>query len=349
VTSMAPRKQHAIREFAGIRAGRMSDTAAIRQLQCEAAGYGTTRDLAGAAARIFARAQDGCDLAARAVGLCREFASVRGVLTTLSAAESEHDRDGWLTLVEALCSRPPKLARRFGPDEFATSYRPGNDPEDHFLLRLDDIPSAVDCDGRETEEVIIAEDPSIRCLRHFVPRFLCKHLASLGDGKRSMAKVHDDKLGVHINEDHRSAQASLLSPADMDLCVQLLLHQLMHFVGYSFSQLEVAQLVDYDVNKKFGYHLDYFSSEHAASPEGMVQGGHRLASIIMVLNDEYEGGETSFSEIGVKVRCGMGDVLMFQNLLLNRIPDSRTRHSGLPVIAGKKRILVTWIRQHSWD
>ena len=62
------------------------------------------------------------------------------------------------------------------------------------------------------------------------------------------------------------------------------------------------------------------------------------------LNDDYEGGETDFPDVGVRVKGAVGDMLLFHNVTGEGLPDPRMIHAGLPVTSGVKWMASRWIR-----
>jgi prolyl 4-hydroxylase len=75
------------------------------------------------------------------------------------------------------------------------------------------------------------------------------------------------------------------------------------------------------------------------------RGNDRILTAIVYLNEDYEGGETAFTELGIKVRGRTGDMLLFRNLGDDGEVDRDMRHAGLPVADGLKFIATRWIRQ----
>jgi len=62
----------------------------------------------------------------------------------------------------------------------------------------------------------------------------------------------------------------------------------------------------------------------------------RVTSMILYLNDDYEGGELEFPFFGIKYKPSVGDVIFF--------PSSYTfTHIAHPVTSGTKYALVTWL------
>jgi len=75
----------------------------------------------------------------------------------------------------------------------------------------------------------------------------------------------------------------------------------------------------------------------------------RRVTAITYLNDGFEGGETDFPAIGLRVRPVAGDVLLFHSILSGGGADPRARHAGLPVTRGVKWVATRWIRGAPYD
>lgn len=80
---------------------------------------------------------------------------------------------------------------------------------------------------------------------------------------------------------------------------------------------------------------------------GLVHGQpSRFATILFYLNDDMEGGETSFprwlnAETGqaLKVKPERGKAVLFYNMLPDGNYDERSQHAALPVTKGEKASL----------
>ena len=98
-------------------------------------------------------------------------------------------------------------------------------------------------------------------------------------------------------------------------------------------QGEPLQLIRYAPGQQYRPHVD-----------GVGGGSNkRQLTAITYLNDDYRGGETTFTELGLTVRGRRGDLLLFGNLLESGALDREMRHAGLPVTAGIKFIASRWI------
>jgi prolyl 4-hydroxylase len=109
--------------------------------------------------------------------------------------------------------------------------------------------------------------------------------------------------------------------------------------GTTVGQGEPLQLLRYRPGGEYRPHFD-------AIPGFANQ---RIATILVWLNDGYEGGETDFPTPGLRLKGRPGDAILFRNTGPDGRPDPAAGHSGLPVAAGEKLIASRWIRQRPFD
>jgi prolyl 4-hydroxylase len=75
----------------------------------------------------------------------------------------------------------------------------------------------------------------------------------------------------------------------------------------------------------------------------------RAMTMLVWLNEGYEGGETHFPTVGLKLKGRTGDAILFRNTGPDGRTDPASGHSGLPVTAGEKRIASRWIRDRPFE
>jgi prolyl 4-hydroxylase len=71
----------------------------------------------------------------------------------------------------------------------------------------------------------------------------------------------------------------------------------------------------------------------------------RVMTMLVYLNDEFEGGETEFPELGITVRPRRGEGLLFRNVDDKGRPEPSLLHAGKPVRSGVKILASRWIRE----
>jgi len=77
------------------------------------------------------------------------------------------------------------------------------------------------------------------------------------------------------------------------------------------------------------------------------ENGQRVATFLLYLNDDFEGGETDFPALGWRYKGRKGDALLFWNVDATGLPDPATLHAGLKPVRGEKWVLSQWMRRKS--
>jgi prolyl 4-hydroxylase len=103
------------------------------------------------------------------------------------------------------------------------------------------------------------------------------------------------------------------------------------------TQGEPLQILRYRQGQEYKPHID-------AIP-GLVP--QRIFTMLVYLNDGFEGGETTFLKIGLTIAPRRGDGLLFHNVGADGKPDQDLLHAGLPVRRGVKRLASRWIRERA--
>ncbi len=98
------------------------------------------------------------------------------------------------------------------------------------------------------------------------------------------------------------------------------------------ENIENIQCVRYATGQEFEKHFDGDSINN------------RFKTLLVYLNEDFEGGETYFPEIDVKIVPKTGLCLEFDNLDAERDPLIMSMHCGQPVISGKKYALNIWLQ-----
>ncbi len=118
--------------------------------------------------------------------------------------------------------------------------------------------------------------------------------------------------------------------------------------GMPIENQELISFMRYEVGGGFKPHHDYFESHRPLYNGLLNQGGQRVKTCLVYLNEEFEGGETEFGIIGEKIKPQTGKMVVWNNTdnAGNVIPESE--HEGLKVTSGVKYLLSIWIRQEEY-
>ena len=134
---------------------------------------------------------------------------------------------------------------------------------------------------------------------------------------------------------------------DLDLALIAIYARLAHFAGVPHENCELMGVLRYAPGQEYKPHHD-FLPEDAEDYSEVKRSGQRSRTLLIALNDEYEGGETIFPKLDVKLRGAPGDSFVFHNTDADEKPYPETLHAGAPVASGEKWLLTLWCRARSF-
>jgi prolyl 4-hydroxylase len=148
--------------------------------------------------------------------------------------------------------------------------------------------------------------------------------------------------------DARRTSRSCGLPLDDPSCVPLFrkVHALTAKDQRHFEPAQVTQYVD---GQFYREHNDAPNAAGSASREAcsfMAQGGQRLATILVYLNDVERGGATGFPTLGCKCSPKRGRCLLFFPGLSDGRRDDRLLHAAEEAI-DEKWVAQLWVRQYA--
>jgi len=111
---------------------------------------------------------------------------------------------------------------------------------------------------------------------------------------------------------------------------------------------EGLQILHYHTGGEYTPHFDYFPPTDPGSHVHLANGGQRMATLIIYLNDVEDGGATVFPELKLTIGPKKGAALYFEYSNSHGQVDPLTLHGGLPVLRGEKWIATKWMRQRRY-
>jgi 2,3-bisphosphoglycerate-dependent phosphoglycerate mutase len=193
----------------------------------------------------------------------------------------------------------------------------------------------------------VSERPRIRVIENFASPAECDWVIAIARGRLNPAWVWDPLTGKNRPDPSRTNKGLDLGPVEMDLVVQVLRARISAASNLPLPVFEPAQIMHYSVGEEFLPHHDYLDPGQAGDRAQIARMGQRIATFLLYLNDDYEGGETEFLKTGFCYRGGKGDALLFANVDPAGAPDPLTTHAGRSPSRGEKWILSQWIRDRS--
>lgn len=187
----------------------------------------------------------------------------------------------------------------------------------------------------QAERRVLSDDPHVEVVAGLFTAAECRYLQLLADPWLEPAMIYA-ATGEGMRDPHRDSDNMVVAPMTEDLVVQSVNQTIAAASGTDVKWGEPLHILRYRPGQQYRPHHD----AHAFAPLEK----RRIATALFYLNDDYDGGETEFPELGIRVRGQVGDLLVFRNLDPDGLPDPRMIHAGLPITSGEKWLATRWIR-----
>jgi prolyl 4-hydroxylase len=171
--------------------------------------------------------------------------------------------------------------------------------------------------------------PQIQVLQGLLSDEECDQLVELSKPKVAASTVVDRQTGKQVAHEGRTSEGTFFSHDEHPL-IQRIDARMVELVQMPINHHEPLQILHYNVGAQYLPHFDYFPPEDEGSKSHLVNGGNRIITIIVYLNDCPFGGATIFPNVGgLNVAPHKGNAVMFKYNV-----DPLTLHGGNPVLAG---------------
>ena len=188
-------------------------------------------------------------------------------------------------------------------------------------------------------------NPLVLTIDAFLSDAECSGLIQAANGRLQRATVTGGAVGS-VSQNRTNSHCPL-KPQDTPIVLQLLM-KLGMVLRIPMDRAEGPIALHYAEAEEFRPHSD--GIQMSADPSQIAafdrQGGQRLFSAMVYLNDVEAGGGTAFPELGLSVQPVPGRLLIFANTLAgSRDVTNLSIHAGEPVTAGEKWSVITWWRE----
>lgn len=191
---------------------------------------------------------------------------------------------------------------------------------------------------------VLSQAPHVLAAEGFAAPELCAWLIERARPRLEPARVYDHATGEGRLEAARSNSAAAFALPDLDLPLLLLRERIARATGLPVSGMEWPQVLRYGPGEQFEPHCDWLDPARPGERADILRRGQRAATLLVYLNDAFEGGETWIEALDLKHRGRTGDALFWANITRDGRPDPATRHAGLPPTSGEKWVLSQWLR-----
>ncbi len=197
---------------------------------------------------------------------------------------------------------------------------------------------------RDVHIVFRLQNPNVAVIDGLLSDQECDKLIQLSAGKLQRSSVVDRESGGHQISKVRTSEGTHFALGE-NAVIERIEKRIEALVGSPIENGEPIQILHYGVGGEYLGHHDFFDPKDAGSHVHLRQGGQRIATMVMYLNDVPGGGGTGFPEIELTVHPKKGSAVYFEYCNPQGELDTRLLHAGLPVTKGDKWIATKWIRQ----
>ena len=193
------------------------------------------------------------------------------------------------------------------------------------------------------EKVILSTEPLVYYVDGILDKEECEHLIEISKNKLQQALVSGEKTG--FKSSGRTGKNCWIPHNTSETSLNIAL-KISNLVDKPLENAESFQVIHYSKNQKYEYHYDAFPLDKSEKAKRCLKnGGQRILTALIYLNDVEKGGETGFKNLKVEVKPKMGRIVVFENTKKDSLEKHLdSLHSGRPVIEGEKYAINLWFR-----
>lgn len=179
----------------------------------------------------------------------------------------------------------------------------------------------------------------LRTIDSFITEKDCKYLINLIKTNNQKSTVVSAEGNAYQSQSRNSSTCHL---SNSDKIVKKLFNSISKELNLDKSLGEGLQGQLYQPGQYFKAHHDWFTEDdlHKYGKDT----GNRTHTLMIYLNDTFEGGKTDFPKINFTATPKAGRAVTWNNLKSDGSGDEDALHEGMEVTKGKKYIITAWYR-----
>ncbi len=197
------------------------------------------------------------------------------------------------------------------------------------------------------QRVQLSKSPNVWRLDGLLLREECDYLIEAVTPLLHPSFVVDPFSGRPMRSPERTSSAASIHPLQQDMVMYGINRRLSDAAALPPENGEMLSVLMYQPGEQYRPHFDFL--DVSAGPASQWEtAGQRIATLLVSLSEDYDGGETRFLTNGLSFKGRPGDAILFSNVDAAGLPDLSTRHAGLPVTRGSKWLLSKWYRANAY-
>lgn len=181
----------------------------------------------------------------------------------------------------------------------------------------------------------LSTEPWVRAFDRLFSPDECAYLIARSQPLLQPSVIVDPDSGELRPHPVRTSYSAVFPWVSEDLVIRALNRRIAAVSETAVAAGEPLQVLRYHPGQQFRPHFDAFDTID----------NQRVQTMLVYLNEGFEGGETVFTHNGLTFAGRTGDGLLFRNATPDGGRDETSQHAGLPVIRGEKFLASRWIRE----
>lgn len=189
---------------------------------------------------------------------------------------------------------------------------------------------------------VLWESPRVRMSEGFAPPGVGEWIIAQVRGRMRQALMYHGDLKQEVVDPHRSCSDFEFDLIGSDLILILVRNRIAAVTGLPIAAMEPPRVFHYALGQDIKPHYDRLNdgiSDYARSGYK----GDRIATFLLYLNDDFDGGELEFPLVDQRFKGKAGDALYFAHVDQAGARERLSLHAGLPIRRGEKYVLSQWI------
>lgn len=193
----------------------------------------------------------------------------------------------------------------------------------------------------------VLETPRARSISGVLTPWECDYLIARAAPRLEPAHTSDSSEKKLEASEYRDSSATKFWVLAQDIIIARIERKLALAAESPLDYGEDLVVLNYKPGERYHPHCDGFHPDLPEQAAEIDLRGQRIRTILVYLNEDYEGGETRFLHGNATFRGKKGQALVFENVNEEGAVDERSVHEGMPVKIGEKWLASKWLRNKS--
>lgn len=185
-------------------------------------------------------------------------------------------------------------------------------------------------------------DPNVWMLDGLLEPWICDYVIAMAAPTLTRGKVLDEE-GQETVREERTNTVMHFGLVDSDVILELVSARLAAAAEMPAENGEALGVLHYATGEVYKPHVDYIPETLQNAPI-LEKLGQRVRTLLVYLNDGFEGGATEFPHLKVGYKPPRGCALIFDSVKPDGSVDPMTLHVGAPPTSGQKWAISKWFR-----